>query len=242
MKQTKFIYTPKWPLALATVSVIALSASLAAAQDTPPPADEPARTGPRTQLETVVTQATRTETSAQTTAVATTSVSGVTLERTFATDLRDLTSQAPNVNLEPVGAFQNASAFYIRGFGSADIESATDPGVGIFIDGVYQARTSTALSDLLDIGNVEILRGPQGTLFGRHTIVGAVLVSLTKPDTTEFDVKGEVIAGNYGQLDIAIIVNVPLIQDKASLRIAAKSTNNDGFYFNATDSTNYGGT
>jgi len=106
MKQSKFTYAPKWPLALATVSVFALSASFAAAQDNPPAANQPAKTGPRTQLETVVTSATRVETSAQTTPVATTSVSGVQLERTFATDLRDLTAQAPNVHLEPVGAFQ----------------------------------------------------------------------------------------------------------------------------------------
>jgi len=242
MKQSKFTYAPKWPLALATVSVFALSASFAAAQDNPPAANQPAKTGPRTQLETVVTSATRVETSAQTTPVATTSVSGVQLERTFATDLRDLTAQAPNVHLEPVGAFQNASSFYIRGFGSGDIESATDPGVGIFIDGVYQARTSTALSDLLDISNVEILRGPQGTLFGRNTIVGAVVVNHAKPDTSEFHAQGKVTVGNYGQMDISGIVNVPLVQDKAALRLAAKSTNNDGFYFNQTDGTKYGGT
>jgi iron complex outermembrane receptor protein len=223
------------------VSAVALTAGFAQAQDAPAAAQE-AQKGPRTQLDTVVTQATRVETSAQTTPVATTSVSGVQLERTFATDLRDLTSQAPNVNLEPVGAFQNASAFFIRGFGSADIESATDPGVGVFIDGVYQARTSTALSDLLDIGNVEILRGPQGTLFGRNTIVGAVIVNHNKPDTSEFDVKGKITVGNYGQIDVSGMVNVPLVTDKAALRLAVKSTNNDGYYFNATDSTKYGGT
>jgi iron complex outermembrane receptor protein len=239
MEKTTLIHAIFRPLALATVSTIALSASPAMAQNAP--AEQP-KNAPRTQLETVVTQATRVETSAQTTPVATTSVSGEQLERTFATDLRDLTSQAPNVNLEPVGAFQNASAFYIRGFGSADIESATDPGVGIFIDGVYQARTSTALSDLLDISTVEILRGPQGTLFGRNTIVGAVLVSHAKPDTQEFHAKGEVTFGNYGQIDVSGVINVPLVTDKAALRIAAKSTNNDGFYKNATDGSNYGGT
>jgi iron complex outermembrane receptor protein len=242
MEKTNLLRLFGKPLAFATVSAIALSASFAAAQDAPPAENQPAKTGPRTQLETVVTSATRVETSAQTTPVATTSVSGVQLERTFATDLRDLTSQAPNVNLEPVGAFQNASAFFIRGFGSADIESANDPGVGVFIDGVYQARTSTALSDLLDISNVEILRGPQGTLFGRNTIVGAVLVSHAKPDTSEFDAKGKITAGNYGQIDVSGIINVPLVQDKAALRLAVKSTNNDGFYKNATDGTNYGGT
>jgi iron complex outermembrane receptor protein len=241
MASSKILRSTRRPLALAAVSAIALSAGFAHAQETPAPAEQP-KNAPRTQLETVVTQATRVETSAQTTPVATTSVSGEALERTFAVDLRDLTSQAPNVNLEPVGAFQNASAFFIRGFGSADIESATDPGVGIFIDGVYQARTSTALSDLLDIGNVEILRGPQGTLFGRNTIVGAVIVNHAKPDTSAFHAKGTLTYGNYGEIDVSGMVNVPLVTDKVALRLAAKSTNNDGFYKNATDGSKYGGT
>ncbi|MBI1182082.1 MAG: TonB-dependent receptor [Alphaproteobacteria bacterium] len=242
MKESRKHRSIRLPLALAAASTIALTAGLAQAQDDQSATQQPANRPARTQLETVVTQATRVATSAQTTPVATTSISGDQLQRTFASDLRDLSSQAPNVNLEPVGAFQNASAFYIRGFGSADIESATDPGVGIFIDGVYQARTSTALTDLLDIDSVEVLRGPQGTLFGRNTIVGAVIVNHAKPDLNDFKLRGTVKAGNYGELDVSAMVNVPLVQDKAALRVAMKSTNNDGFYYNQTDHSNYGGT
>jgi iron complex outermembrane receptor protein len=226
------------PLALMTVSAIALSAGAAMAQDAAP---EPQR-GVRTQLETVITQAQKVEESAQTTPIATTTIEGDQLRRTFAVDLRDLTAQAPNIMLEPVGAFQNASAFFIRGFGAADIESSADPAVPVFVDGVYMARNSTTLTDLLDIAAVEVLRGPQGTLFGRNSVAGAVLVRHAKPDASEFDVKGAVEIGNYGTLNIEGIVNVPLVTDKVAARLAVKSTNNDGFYENLTDGSKYGGT
>jgi iron complex outermembrane receptor protein len=226
---------------LAAVSGVALMTSAAFAQTDDAPA-APAESGykPMSSIETVTTQAQKIETNVQSTPVAVTSISGETLQRSFAQDLRDLSKNTPNVMLEPVGAFQNASAFFIRGFGSTDIESATDPGVGIFVDGVYQARTSTGLSDMLDVEKVEVLRGPQGTLFGRNTIVGAVLLEHNKPDVDAFHANGSVLAGNYGRLDVKGMVNVPVVEGVAALRLAVKSTNFDGFYYNETDHDHYG--
>jgi iron complex outermembrane receptor protein len=228
------------PAALLAVSGIALTTSIAFAQTEDA---APAETGykPASGIETVTTQAQKIETNVQSTPVAVTSISGETLARSFAQDLRDLSKNTPNVMLEPVGAFQNASAFFIRGFGSTDIESATDPGVGIFVDGIYQARTSTGLSDMLDVEVVEVLRGPQGTLFGRNTIVGAVLLNHNKPDVNEFDVKGAVLAGNYGRMDVKGVINIPIVEGVAAFRLAAKSTNFDGFYRNSVDGKPYGG-
>ncbi|MEN3950901.1 TonB-dependent receptor [Iodidimonas sp. SYSU 1G8] len=229
------------PAAVLAVSVsgFALSTSVALAQ-----AEDAAAANagaPRTSIETVTTQAQKVETNIQSTPVAVTAISGDTLQRSFAQDLRDLSKNTPNVMLEPVGAFQNASAFFIRGFGSTDIESAGDPGVGIFVDGVYQARSSTGLSDMLDVEAVEVLRGPQGTLFGRNTIVGAVLLNHKKPDVDEFGVSGSVLAGNYGRIDIKGVVNVPIVEGVAAVRLAMKSTNFDGFYTNTVDNKPYGG-
>ncbi len=229
----------KAPVALLAVSGIALSTSAAMAQDAAAPADTGYR--PASGIETVTTQAQKIETNIQSTPVAVTSISGEVLQRSFAQDLRDLSKNTPNVMMEPVGAFQNASAFFIRGFGSTDIESATDPGVGIFVDGIYQARTSTGLSDMLDVAAVEVLRGPQGTLFGRNTIVGAVLLNHNAPDVNEFDFKGGVTAGNYGRLDVKGVINVPIVEGVAAFRLAAKSTNFDGFYRNTVDGKPYGG-
>ncbi len=226
--------------ALVAVSTVALTTSAAFAQDAAPAAADPGYR-PASGIETVTTQAQKIETNIQSTPVAVTSISGETLQRSFAQDLRDLSKNTPNVMLEPVGAFQNASAFFIRGFGSTDIESAADPGVGIFVDGIYQARTSTGLSDMLDVEAVEVLRGPQGTLFGRNTIVGAVLLNHNKPDVNEFDFKGGVTAGNYGRLDVKGVINVPIVEGVAAFRLAAKSTNFDGFYRNSVDGKPYGG-
>lgn len=224
------------PTMALAVSGIALSSGAAWAQG------DGTDRAPRSALDEIVVQTEKRSASQQTVPVAVTAVTGKTLERKFAQDFRDLTSSAPNVLLEPVGSFQNASSFFIRGAGSSDIESAADPGIAVFIDGVYQARTSTALVDFLDVEAVEILRGPQGTLFGRNAIGGAVLLRHVAPDTQEFNVKGSVLAGQFGRLDIKGIVNVPLIEDKLAIRLAIKSTNSDGYHTNVTTGEDAGGT
>ena len=223
-----------------SVSALALSASGAWAQEPAPP-DAAAAYAPRSQIETVITQAQKVESDVQSTPVALTTISGEALERTFAQDFRDIAGSAPNVLLQPVGAFQNASAFFIRGAGSADIESAADPGIAVLIDGVYMARTSTALVDFLDVEAVEVLRGPQGTLFGRNAIGGAVLLRHNAPDVDDFDVKGSILAGKRGRMDVKGVVNVPIVEGLAAFRLAVKSTNFDGFYTNTFDNTKIGG-
>jgi iron complex outermembrane receptor protein len=221
------------------VSGLALSAGAAWAQDAQTPPAESYT--PRTQIETVITEAQKVESDVQSTPVALTTISGEQLQRTFAQDFRDVAGAAPNVLLQPVGAFQNASAFFIRGAGSADIESAADPGIAVLIDGIYMARTSTALVDFLDVEAVEVLRGPQGTLFGRNAIGGAVLLRHNAPNVDEFDVTGSILAGKRGRLDVKGVVNVPLVEGKAAMRLAVKSTNFDGFYFNTFNNEKIGG-
>ncbi|MFN3231892.1 MAG: TonB-dependent receptor [Alphaproteobacteria bacterium] len=233
------------PAAALAVSGIALSASMAFAQDAPTAVSEvnaeDIRRTPVTGIETITTQAQKTEGDVQTTPISQTVVSGEQLQQAFAQDLRDLTSAAPNVILQPVGSFQNATAFFIRGAGSSDIESAADPGIAVLVDGVYMARTSTGLTDFLDVEAVEILRGPQGTLFGRNAIGGAVLLRHNAPDVNEFNIKGAVTAGQYGRLDVKGTVNVPLVEGTAAFRMAFKSTNLDGYYYNVFDDTKTGG-
>lgn len=223
------------PTMALAVSGIALSSGAAWAQD-----DASAR-APRTALDEIVVQTEKTTATTQTVPVAVTAVTGKALERRFAQDLRDLTDSAPNVLLEVVGAFQNASSIFIRGAGSSDIESAADPGIAVIIDGVYQARTSTGLQDFLDVEAVEVLRGPQGTLFGRNAIGGAVLLRHRAPDLQDFTVGGSVTVGNYGRLDVKGTVNVPIVEDKLAARVAFKSTNFDGFYTNEFDDSDLGG-
>ncbi len=182
-------------------------------------------------IEEIVVTATRRDENLQRVAIPMTSVSGEALERAFAQDLRDLTNASPNVILEPVGIFQNSAAFVIRGQGTADIESASDSKVAILVDGVVQGRVSTALGDMLDVNAVELLRGPQGTLFGRNTIAGAVLVNRNAPQFDDTSFGASVQAGNFGRLDVKGIANLPL-SETVALRLAAKSTNHDGYWKN----------
>jgi iron complex outermembrane receptor protein len=218
------------PSSLLAVSAIALCAGPALAQDPPPPS--PAASGKRI-IEQVIVSTKQGQQNVQEIPVSMTAVTGEQLQQSFAQDLRDVTQFAPNVSLEPVGIFQNSASFYIRGQGTADIESATDPKVSIFIDGVYQARVSTALSDFLDVSSVQILRGPQGTEFGHNTVAGAVVVEHNKPDLHDASLSGSVLVGEFGRMDIKGVVNVPIVEDKVALRVAAKSTNFDGFWRNS---------
>jgi iron complex outermembrane receptor protein len=183
-------------------------------------------------LEEIIVTATRRDASLQDVSIPMTAVSGEALERHFAQDLRDLTNAAPNVQFEPVGIFQNASAFYIRGQGTGDIESASDGKVGIYVDGVVQARVSTALSDMVDVSAVEIIRGPQGTLFGRNTIAGAVQILHNEPKMNEWGGRISVQGGEYGRMDVKGTVNIPMIDDTLAGRIAFKSTEHDGYWKN----------
>jgi iron complex outermembrane recepter protein len=187
---------------------------------------------PRTYtLEEIVVTATRRAESVQDVPIPVTAISGDRLERSYAQDARDLNGIAPNVQLQPVGAFQNAAAFYIRGVGSTDIESATDPGIATFIDEVYQGRVSTALQDFVDVVAVEVLRGPQGTLFGRNAIGGVVHLKHAEPDLAETYFGTSALMGDYGRFDVKAVGNLP-VSDTVALRVAAKSTNSDGFYKN----------
>ncbi|MEQ8914794.1 MAG: TonB-dependent receptor, partial [Pseudomonadales bacterium] len=182
-------------------------------------------------LEEVVVTATRRTASLQDVPISVTAISGDRLQSNYPQDARDLNGIAPNVQLQPVGAFQNAAAFYIRGVGSTDIESATDPGIATFIDDVYMGRVSTALQDFVDVSAVEVLRGPQGTLFGRNAIGGVVHLKHNEPDLEQSDFGVSVLAGSRNRLDVKAVANLAAT-DTVAFRVAAKTTNADGFYKN----------
>jgi iron complex outermembrane receptor protein len=193
-------------------------------------------------LEEIVVTATRRSENMQSVPIPVTAVTGEMLERRFAQDLRDLSNASPNVQLEPVGIFQNSSSFNIRGQGTGDIESAADGKVGIYTDGVVAARVSTALSDMVDIKAVEIVRGPQGTLFGRNTVAGAVQILHNEPEMNNWNGKVSVQLGDFGRQDIKGVVNIPLIDDTLAARIAFKDTQHDGYWENSANGKDRGAT
>lgn len=125
------------------------------------------------------------------------------------------------------GGSTNA-AIFIRGVGQNDFIFPTDPGVGVYVDGVYIARSIGAMMDLSDIERVEVLRGPQGTLYGKNTIGGAINIITSRPGN-EFGGQLRVTMGSRDHIDVDGKVNVPLIADKLALKIAAASKNQDGY-------------
>jgi iron complex outermembrane receptor protein len=148
-------------------------------------------------LEEVVVTAQRVETNIQTTPVAVTAVSADFIDRFGLRNVTSLQNAAPNLvfNSGTGGSSSQVSAF-IRGVGEFGFLLTTDPAVGLYVDGVYMARTFGSNLELADIERVEILRGPQGTLFGKNNIGGAISVTTRKP-TGSGETRLQASAGNY---------------------------------------------
>jgi iron complex outermembrane receptor protein len=152
-------------------------AGISAAQA--PPAETSADADPEA-IESVIVTARRRAESLQDTPVAVTALSAAALERQQIVGTVDLDKIAPNLQFHSYGTLtgnNSAAQVFIRGIGQSDATPAVDPGVGVYIDDVYMGRAVGAAMEFRDIANVQILRGPQGTLFGRNTIGGAVLLT-----------------------------------------------------------------
>lgn len=155
-----------------------------------------------------------------------------------ADQLADIT---PNVTFDPV-AFasgrNSAAQIYIRGIGQTDFTAVTDPGVGLYIDGVYFARSIGAVLDFLDVDQVQILRGPQGTLFGRNTIGGAILVNSRKPsDEMSGSIKVEI--GSDSKLFATGYLDLPFSETLKS-KFAVSRRVRDGYVTRVTDGEDFG--
>ncbi len=116
----------------------------------------------------------------------------------------------------------------IRGVGTSAIDGIFDPGVGVYLDGVFLSRTGSQVFDIVDIEQVEVLRGPQGTLFGKNTIGGALNVTTIKPHG-EVEAFGWVRAGNFGSVETRAMLNVPVVDDLVLVRTSVGTRNTQGY-------------
>jgi len=147
------------------------------------------------------------------------------------TNIGEIGDFTPNMEFDftaPISGSSNASSIFIRGIGQTDFLLTTDPGVGLYLDGVYVSRSIGGVLDLLDLERVEVLRGPQGTLFGRNTIGGAISL-ITKKPADEFSGSGEITMGRYSRLDVRASVNFVIAKDVLFARLSASSKNRDGY-------------
>ncbi len=215
-------------LQLALFTALAACGGGAVAQTTP--AAEPAVTT----LEVVKVTARKREESLQDVPVAVTALSAEQLDRLAIKDLGDLQGQVPNLTIYAARGSNTTLTTFIRGVGQADPLWGVDPGVGIYFDDVYIARPQGALLDVYDVQRVEVLRGPQGTLYGKNTVGGAVkYVSKPLPQQTEGSLT--LATGNYGQVQAKGAVGTAVNDGQFRFRVAGASLNRDGYGKNLTD-------
>src|SRR5215475_1576612 len=156
------------------------------------------------QIETVVVTAQKRAENVQNVPIAITAFTGNMLREKNISDLHGLTNLTPNVNLDAGSPFSGDTSVLsasIRGIGQDDFAFNLDPGVGVYVDGIYLGRTIGANVNLLDVSRIEILKGPQGTLFGRNTIGGAISIVTRDPGETPM-VEVEVTTGSFNRRDI----------------------------------------
>lgn len=197
----------------------------------PEPAREPLDAEPEgRQLEEIVVTARRREEGLQDTPVAVSALTGEELGDLGITALADLKTVSPS--LQFASSLEKSPSIFIRGVGQRSASFALDPGVGLYLNGIYIPRQDTQLLDAVDVASVQVLRGPQGTLFGKNNIGGAVLVDTLRPVADEFSGKVDVSVGDFGRFYQRVSVNTPLPVEGMALRVAYDRKSLDGFIRN----------
>lgn len=181
-------------------------------------------------IEEISVTARRREENLQSTPVAVTAVTGEALDRRAAASIDAVSQFAPNVQFDGAAALSggayNATVF-IRGIGQNDFAIFSDPGVALYLDGVYLGRSIGGILDVVDLERLEVLRGPQGTLFGRNTSGGAVNI-LSKQPVDELGGEISLTGGSFDRRDGQVTVNIPF-SDTLSTRFTVASANRDGY-------------
>ncbi len=190
-------------------------------------------------LEEVIVTARRREESLQESPVAVTALNDQALREAGINNLHELNNVIPNMDVQSGNGSSRVASIYIRGVGQRNTGVQIDSGVGIYIDEVYLGRPDGALLDINDIQSVQVLRGPQGTLFGKNTTGGALVFTSNRP-IDEFEGSVEARVGNYGRLDGGGVLNIP-ITDSLWSRFSVMVRNSDGYIDNDFDGDEYMG-
>ena len=186
-------------------------------------AQEKARKSARNTLEEVIVTARKREENIQETPLAVTALSGDDLREAGIDNVADLSKSVPSLQINK----GQGNQIYIRGIGERTGFVRVDPTVGVYLDGLFLPRADGQLLDTVDVENLQILRGPQGTLFGKNTTGGALMLSLAKPQD-EFSGYIEAGVGNYGAQKLRASANIPVTENFYT-RLALNTSRNDGY-------------
>ena len=204
-------------LCIASLVAFALSKVVVAAE-----ANQPA-------IEEIIVTATKREASIQEVPIAVSAYTGADLADRGVEDLYGLQEVSPSVAVYNSNSTSNGGTLRIRGVGTTGNNPGLEAAVGTFIDGIYRSRAGLAFNDLLDIDRVEVLRGPQGTLFGKNTVAGAVNIITRKPEF-ENSLDGTLGLGNLNSREAAFVSNVVLAEDVLAGRLSYAYRKRDGGY------------
>ncbi len=184
------------------------------------------------QVEEIVVSARRRDELLEDTPVSVTAFGEAALRESNITQMTNLNGVVPNLQFQAGGGNPNLAQVFIRGVGQVDSDQlSADPGVGVYVDGVYLARSQGTVLDVVDVAQLEVLRGPQGTLFGKNTAGGALNITSVKP-SEEFEGFVLLRPGNLGQIDTRVTLNVPILEDRIFSRVTFASFMNEGYMFN----------
>lgn len=212
------------------VSAIAQVSSAGA----PASADTPAAQAASVGLDDIVVTARKREESLQDVGSAVTALSPAELARRPDVDLSSFSNAAPNVIITDMQEGPGSPAsMTIRGVGTSDHERSIDPTIGVVVDGVFIGTVGGAMVKAIDLERLEILRGPQGTLFGRNSIGGALLLDRRKPETGRFNGEARANYGNYNDVGVDGFINAPLT-DNLAIKVGGAFSRRDGYTFNRT--------
>ncbi|NJM49933.1 MAG: TonB-dependent receptor [Sphingomonadales bacterium] len=192
------------------------------AQDTQPQEE-------RADDDVIIVTATRRAEDVQNIPLAVTAVSPAQLERQGVVNVQQISQVSTSFSASNAQIASGSIVLRVRGVGTTSNNIGFESAVGIFIDGAYQSRPGVALSEFVDVERVEVLRGPQGTLFGRNTSAGALTVTNVRPDLDEFGGFANASYGNFDLINVQGAVNVPLVKESLALRVTGSYRQRDGF-------------
>ncbi|WP_165321821.1 TonB-dependent receptor [Rhizorhabdus phycosphaerae] len=212
---------------LLATTALALAAGPAWAQTSPQATDAGG-------IEEIIVTARQRAESLQSVPVAVAAMDGAMIERTFIPDVDSIERFMPNVELGRHPFTGGGMSASIRGISFGDLDRSFEPAVAVSVDGVFLASNTGAMMDTFDIDAVEVLRGPQGTLFGRNTIGGVISIKRTKP-TMDWGLKGQITVGSYGVREYKAMANAPIIKDVLGLKIGGYRERSESFTRRASD-------
>src|SRR5436309_5649917 len=221
-------------LALALALGIATAAAAPAGKDKTgkdnSAVDGSATTEAAGELPEVTVTAERYQSTVQTTPVAVTALSMDMLEDRKVTSVEDVAAQIPGIVITPSTGSSNNARIVLRGAGQEQGGINFDPAVGVYIDNVYQPRINGAFFDFFDIQRLEVLRGPQGTLYGRNTSGGAIKIETLRP-SFGWTGSGEVAVGEWDTHDAKAFLSGPIVADKLAFSVSGVVRKRDGFIY-----------